>query len=151
MRDSVQTNLFTPSPFITHHSALNAMSLFQIHTHSHKAIPTHTYHFEDNQRDLYTARLCPSCNTNTVGSETHVIFDCPYSKHLAIPLIRKFQTLLTNAGQTPWTCLTPRQHLSLILGNPPLSLLKKLHTAWTRNSLKEILPYIASLEKLLYA
>ena len=51
MRDSLKTNLFLPSPFITHHSALNVMSLFRIRTQSHGAIPTPCYHFKHSHRD----------------------------------------------------------------------------------------------------
>ena len=98
MRDSLKTIFFHPSPFITHHSALNAMSLFRIRTQSHGAIPTHCYHFEDSHHHQYSDCLCPRCTTNTVGCQIHAILDCPYSKHLALPLIRKIRTLLYNAG-----------------------------------------------------
>jgi len=57
MRDSHKINLWLLSSFITHRSALNAMSLFWIRTQSHGAIPTHTYHNEDNMRNLYGDRL----------------------------------------------------------------------------------------------
>jgi len=121
------------------------MSLFRIRTQSHGAIPTHCHHFELSHRDQYN-------DTNTVGCETHAILarDCPYSKHLALPLIRKICTLLHNAGQPSWDSLLIPQQISLILGNPPELLPKKLNKAWTEATLKEILPYISSLETLLY-
>jgi len=150
MRDSLKTNLFHLSPFITHHSALNTMSLFRICTQSHPAISTHCYHFEHSHRDQYSDRLCQQCTTNTVGCETHAILDCPYSKHLTLPLIRKIRALLYNAGQASWDSLLIPQQISLILGNPPELLPKKLHKAWTEATLKEILPYISSLETIFY-
>jgi len=73
-----------------------------------------------------------------------------FSKYLVIPLIRKIRTLLYNAGQTSWDTLLIPQQISLILGNPPELLPKKLHKAWTKATLKEILTYISSLETLLY-
>ena len=76
MRDSLKTNLCLPSSFITHHSALNVMSLFWIHTQSHGAVPTHTYHFEDNMRNLYGDCLSTQCTTNILGCETHAILEC---------------------------------------------------------------------------
>ena len=81
--DSLQTNLVHPSSFISHHSALNAMSLFRLRTQSHGATPTHTYHFKDTHRDQYSDHLCPQCTTNIVGCEIHAILDCTYSKHQA--------------------------------------------------------------------
>jgi len=75
---------------------------------------------------------------------------CPYSRHLALPLIRKIRTLLYNAGQASWDSLLIPQQISLILGNLPELLPKKLHKAWTEATLKEILPYISSLKTLLY-
>jgi len=99
MRYSLKTNLCLPSSFITHHSALNAMSLFWLRTQSHRAIPTHTYHFEDNMRNLYGDRVCTRCTTNTLDCETHAILECAFSKHLAFPLIHKLRSLLSKAGQ----------------------------------------------------
>jgi len=150
MRDSPKTNLCLPSSFITHHSALNAMSLFRLRTQSHGAIPTHTYHFEDNMRNLYGDRLCTRCTTNTLGCEPHTILECTYSKHLASPLINKLRSLLSKAGQPSWDSLPMSQKNSIILGNPYSSLPTKLHKVWTETSLNEILPYISSLETLLY-
>jgi len=100
MRDSLKTNLCLPSAFITHHSALNAMSLFRIRTQSHGAIPTHTYHFEDNKRNLDGDRLCTRCTTNTLGCETHAILECTYSKHLVFPLINKLRSTPLKGGTT---------------------------------------------------
>jgi len=122
MRDSLKTNLCLPSAFITHHSALNAMSLFRIRTQSHGAIPTHTYHFEDNKRNLDGDRLCTRCTTNTLGCETHAILECTYSKQLVSPLINKLRSLLSKAGQPPLDSLPTSQQISIILGNPPSSL-----------------------------
>jgi len=150
MRDSLKTNLCLPSSFITHLSALNAMSLFRIRTQSHKAIPTHTYHFEDNMHNLYGDRLCTRCTTNTLSCETHAILECAYSKHLVSPLINKLRSLLSKAGQPPWDSLPTSQQISIILGNRPSSLPTKLHKVWTETTLNEILLYISSLETLLY-
>jgi len=105
MRDSLKTNLCLPSSFITHHSALNAMSLFRLRTQSHRAIPTHTYHFEDNMHNLYGDRLWTRCTTNTLGCETHAILECTFSKHLAFQLIQKLRSLLSKAGQPSWDSL----------------------------------------------
>jgi len=147
---SVRTNKRSPSPFITHHSALNVMNLFRIFTQNHGSIPTHCYHFEHSHRDQYSDCLCQRYTTNTVDCETHAILDCPYPTHLALPLIRKIRTLLHNVGQSSWDSLLIPQQISLILGNPPELLPQKLHKAWTEATLKEILPNISSLETLLY-
>ena len=93
---------------------------------------------------------CQQCTTNTVGCESHAILDCPYSKHMALPIIRKIHTLIYIAWQASWDSLLISQQISLILGNPPELLLKKLHQTWTEATLKEILPYISSLKTLLY-
>jgi len=129
--DSLKTSLCLSSSFITRHSALNAMSLFSIRTQSHRAIPTHTYHFEDNMRNLYGDRLCTRCTTDTLGCETHVILECTYSRHLVSPLINKLRSLLSKAGQPPWDSLPTSQQISIILGNPPFPLPTKLHKVWT--------------------
>jgi len=84
-----------------------------------KVIPTRTYHFEDNMRNLYGDRLYTRYTTNTLG--------CGGTTLLGLP-----------------------QQISIILGNPPLSLLTKLHKAWTETTLHETLPYISFLEALLY-
>jgi len=111
-------NFCLPSSFITHHSALKAMSLFRIRTQSHGAIPTHTYHFEDNMRNLYRDRLCSRCTTNTLGCETHAILECTSSKHLVSPLINKLRSLLSKAGQPSWDSLPTSQQISIILSFP---------------------------------
>ena len=116
MRDSLKTNLCLPSPFITHHSALNAMSLFQIRTQSHGAIPTHTYHFEDNMRNLYGDRLWTWCTTNTLGCKTNAILECTYFKHLVSPLIDKLRSLLSKAGQPSWDSLPTSHHVTFSHG-----------------------------------
>jgi len=126
------------------------MSLFRICTQTHGAIETHCYHFEHSHRDQYSDRVFQRCTTNTVGCETHALLDCPYSKHLALPLIRKIRTLPHNAGQASWDSLLIPQQISLILGNPPEPLPKKLHRAWTEATLREILPYIIPGNTLLY-
>jgi len=118
------------------------MSLFRIHTQSHGAIPTQCYHFEHSHRDQCSDRLCQRCTTNTVGCEAHAILDYPYSKRLALPLIRKIRALLYNAGQASWDFLLIPQQISLILGNPPELLPKKLHKAWTEVMLKESSVYL---------
>jgi len=150
MRDSLKTNLSTPSSFITHHSVLNPMNLFRIRTQSHGAIPTHTYHFEDNMRNLYGDRLCTRCTNNTLGCETHAILECTFSKHLVSPPINTLRTLLSKAGNPFWDFLPMQEQISIILGNPPLSLPTKLHKAWTKTTLNEILPHISFLEALMY-
>ena len=126
------------------------MSLLRIRTQSHGGNPTYTYHFEDNMRNLYGDRLCSRCTTNTLGCETHAILECTSSKHLVSPLINKLRSLLSKAGQPSWDSLPTSQHISTILGNPPSSLPAKLHKVWTETTLNEILPYISSLETLLY-
>jgi len=126
------------------------MSLFWLRTQSHGTIPTHTYHFEDNMRNLYGDRLCTRCTTNTLGCETHAILECNYSKHLASPLIHKLRSLLSKAGQPSWDSLPTSQQISIILGNPPPSLPTKLHKVLTETTLYEILPHISSLKTLLY-
>jgi len=127
------------------------MSPFRIRTQSYGAISTHIYNFQDNHCDQYSDCLCPRCITNTVGCKTHAILDCPYSKHLALPLIRKICTLLYNAVQTSWDSLLTPQQILLLLGKPPELLPKKLHKAWTEATLKEILQCISSLKKILYS
>jgi len=76
---------------------------WSIHSHLSdspiSSIPTHTYHFEDNMRNLYRDRLCTRCTTNTLDCETHAILECTYSKHLASPLIHKLRALLSKADQ----------------------------------------------------
>jgi len=150
MCDSLKTNLCLPSSFITHHSVLNAMSLFRLRTQNHWAIPTHTYHFEDNMRNLYGDHLCTRCTTNKLGCETHAILEYTFSKHLAFPLIQKLRSLLSKAGQTSWDSLPTSQQISIILGNPPSSLPTKLYKVWTETTLNKILPYVSSLETLRY-
>jgi len=150
MRDSLKTNLCLPSSFITHHSALNAMSLFRLRTQSHGATPTHTYHFEDNMRKLYGDRLFTRCTTNTLGCKTHAILECTFSKHLESLLIHKFRSLLSKVGQPSWVSPSTSQQISIILGKPPSSLSTKLHKVCTETTLNEILTYISSLETLLY-
>jgi len=126
------------------------MSLSRLRTQSHGAIPAHNYYFEDNMRNLHGDRLCTRCTTNTLGCETHAILECTFSKLLAFPLIHKLRSLLSKAGQPSWDSLPTSQQISIILGNPPSSLSTKLLKVWTETTLKEILPYISSLETLLY-
>ena len=95
-------------------------------------------------------RLCTRCTINTLYCETHTILECTYSKHLVFQLINKLRSLLSKAGQPSWDSLPTSQQISIILGNPPPSLPTKLHKVWTETTLDEILPYISSLETLLY-
>jgi len=63
---------------------------------------------------------------------------------------KKLRSPLSKTGQPSWDSLTTSQQISIILGNPPLSLPTKLHKAWTETTLHKIIPYISSLEALLY-
>ena len=86
-------------------------------------------------RNLYGDRWYTRCTTNTLGCETHAIFEYTYSKHLVCPLINKLRTLLSKAGQLSWDSLHTSQQISIILDKLPLSLPNKLHKTWTETTL----------------
>jgi len=96
-----------------------------------------------------TKNHCPS---GVTGSEIHLILECPATSHVALPvdLIQFLTTLLYDTCQPDWSTLTTQQQTSLILGDPPSTLPKKVHHVWLQSTLPAILDCVSHLETFLY-
>ena len=147
---SLTTNLYKPSPDLCMCREKNPMTLLRLRDQSHQQVPTHMLTIEHQVRDKYADRTCPHCSHQNIGSEIHLILQCPATKHIANEIIRSLTNTLKNTGQPAWSSLNPHQQTSLILGDPPTSLPKKFQHTWLQTMLPSILTYIALLEKHLY-
>jgi len=119
------------------------MSLLRLQSKSHQSIPTHMPTIDENQSDTYDSRVCLYYLSGVTGSEIHLILECPTTSHLALDLIQLLTNLLYDTCQPDWTTLTTHQQTSLILGDPPSTLSKKLHHIWLKSKLPAILHYVS--------
>jgi len=150
---SLCSNLYKLPPYLTMCGHHNPMSLLRLRSQSHQSIPTHmlTRALDDiNQRDTYDSRVCLYCPSGVTALEIHLILECPTTSHVAIDLIQLVTNLLYDTCQPDWTTLTTNQQTSLILGNLPSTLPKKLHHIWFKSTLPAILDYVSHLENFLY-
>jgi len=147
---SLCNNLNKLPPYLTMCGHRNPMSLLRLWSQSHQSIPIHMLTIDDNQRDTYDSRVCLYCPSGVTGSEIHLILECPATSHVALDLIQLLTTLLYNTCQLDWTTLTTHQQTSLVLGDPPSTLPKKIHHVWLKSTLSAILDYVSHLETLLY-
>jgi len=104
----------------------------------------------DNQQDDYDSRVCLYCPSGVPGSEIYLILECPATSHVAMDLIKLLTTLLYDTCQPDWSTLTTHQQTSLILGDPPSTLPKKIHHVCLQSTLPAILGYVSHLEIFLY-
>ena len=83
------------------------------------------------QRQDYANRFCPLCLPHQhLGTEAHMIIDCPHTNCVWIQFLDKFKRLARLLDLPPLVNLAPPEQLQFALGNPPPQLLKKQYRLW---------------------
>jgi len=149
---SLYNNLYEIPPYLNICTERNPMSLTRFRSQGHQLIPTDKFTIENAQRVTYDQKLCPYCDQQTTGNETHILLQYPVTKHIANDLVATLTTLLTHSHQPTWSSLKLYQLTSIMLSDPPTTLPtgKKIHQTWFHATLPHILTYIAALETYLY-
>ena len=104
---SFTSNLYKPSPYLRICREKNPMTLLRLRAQSHQQVPTHMLTIEYHKRDNYADRTCPHCPPATIGSEIHIILQCPTTAHIAKDIIEFLTQTLDDTGQPTWSSLNP--------------------------------------------
>ena len=95
-------------------------------------------------------RYCGYCKQKEVlGDETHILLVCPTTRKLRDELIPQLERKLRLLDGPRWSSLTDNDRASVMLGNPPPSLLQKHINAWMEESMLLIHSYTTALLTLL--
>jgi len=111
---SLCNNLYKLPSYLTMCGHRNPMSLLRLRSQSHQSIST----IADNQRNAYDSRVCLYCPSGVIGSEIHLILECPATSHVALDLFQFITILLYNICQPDWSTLTTHHQTFFILGDP---------------------------------
>ena len=115
-----------------------------------KCISPHTLHYDTRHaREDYMRRYCGYCQQKEVlGDETHILLACPTTGKLRdeFPQLERKLRLLDGPR---WSSLTDNDRASVMLGNPPPSLLQKHIKTWMEESMPLIHSYTTALLTLL--
>jgi len=126
-RPSLYNNLHKIPPYLNICTERNPMSLTRFRSQSHQLIPTHEFTIRNAQRVTYDQKICPYCDQQAMGTEIHILLQCPGTTHIADDRIATLTTLLTHSHQPTWNSLTLRQQTSIMLADPPTTLPKTIH------------------------
>jgi len=95
-------------------------------------------------------RYCEYClQPSALGDETHIFLKCPTTASLASETVDKIQKKLRLFDVPPWSSFTDTQRVSILLGNPPPSLLKKYTKEWMQECVPLLHTYATELRSLL--
>jgi hypothetical protein len=127
-RDLERVNLYKPAPYLSIHHG-HALDLIRLRTQAWpQYIPTHLHFSGQKGRQEYQHRHCTYCHQQgALGDETHIFLRCPATSSLTSETAIQINKILRLFDVPPWSSFTDTQRVSILLGNPPSSLLKK-HT-----------------------
>ena len=90
-----------------------------------------------------------SANIFSLGDETHIFLRCPATANLISDTATQIDQILRLFDAPPWSSLTDAQRVSILLGNPPISLLKKYTKGWMQECVPLLHTYTTKLRSLL--
>ena len=96
-------------------------------------------------RQEYQHRHCVYCHQKTLGDETHIFLKCPVTANLRSDTATQIDQILRLFDAPPWSSLTDAQRISILLGNPPTSLLKKYTKGWMQECVPLLHTYTTKL------
>jgi hypothetical protein len=129
--DLERVNLYKPAPYLSIHHG-HALDLIRLRTQAWpQYIPTHLHFSGRKGRQEYQHRHCAYCHRQGVlGDETHIFLRCPATASLTSETATQINRILRLFDAPPWSSFTDTQRVSILLGNPPPSLLKKYTKGW---------------------
>ena len=149
-RDLEQVNLCKPASYLSIHHG-HALDLIRLRTQTWpQYIPTHLHFSGRKVRQEYQHRHCEYCHQQGVlGDETHVFLRCPATASLIGETVVQINKKLRLIDVLPWSSFTDTQRVSILLGNPPPSLLKKYTKGWMQECVPLLHTYTTKLRSLL--
>jgi hypothetical protein len=147
--DLERVNLYKPAPYLSIHHG-HALDLIRLRTQAWpQYIPTHLHFSGRSGRQDYQDRHCVYCHQQTLGDETHIFLRCPATANLISDTATQIDQILRLFDAPPWSSLTDAQRVSILLGNPPISLLKKYTKGWMQECVPLLHTYTTKLRSLL--
>ena len=148
--DLSRISLYKPAPYLRQHHG-HALDLVRLRAQAWKMyIPTHLHYDTRHAREDYMHRYCGYCQQKEVlGDETHILLVCPTTEKLRNELIPQLERKLRLLDGPLWSSLTDNDRASVMLGNPPPSLLQKHIKTWMEESMPLIHSYTTALLTLL--
>ena len=149
--DLSRISLYKPAPYLrqSHGQALGLVRLRAQAWPRH--IPTHLHFATRYARADYEHRYCGYCQQGqALGDEAHILLACPMTTHLRDAIIQQMQRKLRLHDANPWQSFTEAEQVSILLGNPPPSLLKRHIRSWMQESMPLLHEYTASIRTLLH-
>jgi hypothetical protein len=142
--------LYKPAPYLSIHHG-HALDLIRLRTQAWpQYIPTHLHFSGRKGRQEYQHRHCTYCHQQGVlGDETHIFLRCPATSSLISETAIQINKILRLFDAPPWSSLTDTQRVSILLGNPPPSLLKKHTKGWMQECVPLLHTYATKLRALL--
>jgi len=132
-------SMYKPAPYPTHPSCPYQLELLRLRTqHTIHTIPSHLHYTFKAPRADYHHWVCKHCldkGTTVLGDEIHIICHCPATKALLHQFTAKFQGLTRLLDLPPFASFTPHEKTRMVLGYPPLQVLKGLK-GWIRKQLQ---------------
>jgi hypothetical protein len=134
-RDLERANLYKPAPYLSIHHC-HALDLIRLRSQAWpQYIPTHLHLSGRKVRQEYQHRHCEYCHQQGVlGDETHIFLRCPATASLIGETVAQIDKKLRLFDVLPWSSFTDTKRVSILLGNPPPSLIKKHTKGWMQES-----------------
>jgi hypothetical protein len=148
--DLERVNLYKPAPYLSIHHG-HALDLIRLRTQAWpQYIPTHLHFSGRKERQEYQHRHCVYCQQQGVlGDETHIFLRCPATGSLIGETATQINRILRLFDAPPWSSFTDTQRVSILLGNPPPSLLQKYTKGWMQECVPLLHTYTTKLRSLL--
>jgi hypothetical protein len=149
-KDLERVNLYKPAPYLSIHHG-HALDLIRLRAQAWpQYIPTHLHFSGRKARQQYQHRYCVYCHQSSVlGDETHIFLRCPTTDSLVNETVDQIHKKLRSFDAPPWSSFTDTQRVSILLGNPPPSLLKKYTKEWMQECVPLLQTYTTKLRSLL--
>ena len=149
--DLSRISLYKPAPYLRQ-SHGHALGLVRLRAQAWpRHIPTHLHFATRYARADYEHRYCGYCQQGqALGDEAHILLACPMTAHLRDAIIQQMQRKLRLHDANPWQSFTEAEQVSILLGNPPPSLLKRHIRSWMQESMPLLHEYTAAIRTLLH-
>jgi hypothetical protein len=149
-KDLERVNLYKPAPYLSIHHG-HALDLIRLRVQAWtQYIPTHLHFSGRKAQPQYQHRYCEYCRQpSALGDETHIFLKCPTTASLVSETVDQIHKKLRLFDAPPWSSFTDIQRVSILLGNPPPSLLKKYTKEWMQECVPLLHTYTTKLRSLL--